>query len=70
MSLKLRLKPDEKVIIGGAVIRNGSKASEFVVENTVPILRQKTLWRRGMRSHRHDVYFRYPVDVPRPGQPG
>lgn len=43
MSLKLRLKPDEKVIIGRAVIRNGSKASEFIVENNVPILRQKDI---------------------------
>ncbi len=43
MSLKLRLKPDEKVIIGRAVIRNGSKASEFIVENNVPILRHKDI---------------------------
>jgi flagellar protein FlbT len=43
MSLKLRLKPEEKVIIGRAVIKNGPKASEFVVENNVPILRQKDI---------------------------
>lgn len=43
MSLKLRLKPDEKVIIGRAVIKNGPKACEFVVENNVPILRQKDI---------------------------
>ncbi|NTW66487.1 MAG: flagellar protein FlbT, partial [Nitrospirae bacterium] len=30
-------------IIGGAVIHNGSKASEFIVENTVPILREKDI---------------------------
>ena len=43
MSLKLHLKPDEKVILGRAVIRNGSKACEFIVENNVPILRQKDI---------------------------
>jgi len=43
MSLKLRLKPEEKVLIGRAVICNGPKASEFTVENSVPILRQKDI---------------------------
>lgn len=40
MALKLALKPHEKVIIGGAVILNGSSTAHFVVENNVPILRQ------------------------------
>lgn len=58
MSLKLRLKPDEKIIIGGAVIHNGSKASEFVVENTVPILRQKDIMaERDAVSPARRVYF-------------
>jgi flagellar protein FlbT len=58
MSLKLRLKPDEKIIIGGAVIQNGSKASEFVVENTVPILRQKDIMaERDAESPARRVYF-------------
>jgi flagellar biosynthesis repressor protein FlbT len=43
MSLKLHLKPEEKVIIGGAVIKNGAKSCEFIVENNVPILRQKDI---------------------------
>ncbi|MDD2319823.1 MAG: flagellar biosynthesis repressor FlbT [Geobacteraceae bacterium] len=43
MSLKLRLKPDEKVLIGKAVIKNGPRTSEFVVENNIPILRQKDI---------------------------
>ena len=43
MSLKLRLKPEEKVIIGMAVIKNGPKACEFTVENNVPVLRQKDI---------------------------
>ena len=40
MALKLTLKPHEKVILGGAVIQNGSSTSHFSVENNVPILRQ------------------------------
>ena len=58
MSLKLRLKPDEKVIIGGAVLQNGPKASEFIVENTVPILRQKDIMsERDALSPARRVYF-------------
>ncbi len=40
MALKITLKPNEKVIIGGAVIKNGPSTSHIQVENTVPILRQ------------------------------
>jgi flagellar biosynthesis repressor protein FlbT len=40
MSLKLTLKPHEKVIIGGAVIKNGASGYHLIVENNVPILRQ------------------------------
>jgi flagellar protein FlbT len=40
MSLKITLKPHEKVIIGGAVIKNGATGCHLLVENNVPILRQ------------------------------
>ena len=44
MALKIRLKSDEKVIIGGAVIRNGMRHhADIFVENNVPILRQKDI---------------------------
>ncbi|MFP4585162.1 MAG: flagellar biosynthesis repressor FlbT [Desulfococcaceae bacterium] len=43
MALKLRLKPGEKVIIGGAVIANGERAADLMVENQVPILREKDI---------------------------
>lgn len=43
MSLKLSLKPGERMIIGGAVIKNGSKHTELFVENTVPLLREKDI---------------------------
>lgn len=40
MALKITLKPQEKIIIGGAVIKNGSSVCHLSVENNVPILRQ------------------------------
>lgn len=43
MALKLTLKPYERLILGGAVITNGSSKAEFIVENSVPILRQKNI---------------------------
>ncbi len=43
MALKITLKPNEKMIIGGAVINNGPGKTEFVVENNVPILRQNNI---------------------------
>ena len=43
MALKLNLKENEKIVIGGAVIRNGSRHIELYVENNVPILRQKDI---------------------------
>ncbi len=58
MSLKLRLKPGEKVIIGRAVISNGPKASEFSVENNIPILRQRDIMtEKDADSPARRVYF-------------
>lgn len=43
MALKLSLKAHERVIIGGAVISNGSSPTILTIENTVPILREKDI---------------------------
>ncbi len=43
MALKLTLKPNEKMIIGGAVLTNGNSKSNLIVENKVPILREKDI---------------------------
>ena len=43
MALKITLKPNEKMIIGGAVITNGPGKCEFIVENNVPILRHNNI---------------------------
>jgi flagellar protein FlbT len=43
MALKIVLKPGERIIISGAVITNGKTTAQFLVENQVPILRQKEI---------------------------
>jgi flagellar protein FlbT len=39
MPLKITLKPRERLILGGAVVRNGDAGARLTVENEVPILR-------------------------------
>lgn len=41
MALKIALKPNEKVFIGGAVVQNGENAAELTILNDVPLLRAK-----------------------------
>ena len=43
MSLKLTLKPGERVIVAGAVLTNGATLAHLKVENRVPLLRQKDI---------------------------
>ena len=43
MALKISLKPDEKIIIGGAVVTNGNTTSNLAIENRVTILREKDI---------------------------
>lgn len=43
MALKLNLKPNERVIIGAAVISNGASSTVLTIENNVPILREKDI---------------------------
>jgi len=44
MALKITLKPNEKMIIGGAVVTNGnSKSANLIIENNVPVLRRKDI---------------------------
>jgi flagellar protein FlbT len=45
MPLKITLKPGEKIIIDGAVIKNGEKATTFYIENKATILREKDIMR-------------------------
>ncbi|MDP6180867.1 MAG: flagellar biosynthesis repressor FlbT [Desulfatiglandales bacterium] len=43
MPLKLTLKPNEKVLIGTAVIVNVGQKSEIIIQNTVPVLRERDI---------------------------
>jgi flagellar protein FlbT len=43
MPLKLSLKPHEKFVINGAVMVNGDRKSEVVVQNKASILREKDI---------------------------
>jgi flagellar biosynthesis repressor protein FlbT len=43
MALKITLKPNEKMILGGAVLSAGANKCEFLVENKVAILRQNSI---------------------------
>ena len=41
MALKLTLKPGEKFVINGAVVVNGDRRSNLIIQNQVSILREK-----------------------------
>ncbi|MBK1665947.1 flagellar biosynthesis repressor FlbT [Rhodospirillum rubrum] len=43
MPLKVTLKPNEKILVGTAVIANGPNKAELVILNRVPVLRQKDI---------------------------
>ena len=43
MALKITLKPNERIIIDGAVITNGKSSSDLIIENNVPLLREKNI---------------------------
>ena len=43
MSLKITLKSNERLIVGGAVVKNGGKGTVLYIENTIPILREKDI---------------------------
>ncbi len=43
MSLRLRLKPHERIIIGNTVIENGPKSVSFLVHSTATILRERDI---------------------------
>jgi flagellar protein FlbT len=43
MALKITLKPHERLIVGGAVVTNGNTKSDLLIENNVPILREKDI---------------------------
>lgn len=58
MALKISLRPHERLIMGNAVIENGGSRSEFMVENNIPILREKDIMSaRDADSPCRRIYF-------------
>ncbi len=58
MALKIRLRPQERVIIGSAVITNGNNSTDLVIGNNVPILREKDIMReKDANTPCHKIYF-------------
>ncbi|MGD8667056.1 MAG: flagellar biosynthesis repressor FlbT [Desulfobacterales bacterium] len=59
MALKITLKPNEKMIVGGAVLTNGGARNiDLIIENNVPVLRQKDiLCEADVTSHCRQIYF-------------
>jgi flagellar biosynthesis repressor protein FlbT len=43
MTLKVELKPGERIIVGTAVIRNGESRARFYIEGEAPILRERDI---------------------------
>jgi flagellar biosynthesis repressor protein FlbT len=43
VALKVELKPNERIIIGTAVVRNGDQRTSLIIEGHAPILREKDI---------------------------
>jgi flagellar biosynthesis repressor protein FlbT len=43
MPLKLSLKPNEKIVLNGAVIQNGDRRSTLLLQNRASVLREKDI---------------------------
>jgi flagellar protein FlbT len=46
MTLKVELKPGERMILGECVVTNGDQRTRLAIEGTVPILREKDIMTR------------------------
>lgn len=58
MSLKITLRPGERIFVSGAVLRNGPTRSQFFIENKVPLLREKEIMLEGeVDTIAKQVYF-------------
>ena len=58
MALKISLKPGEKMIIGGAVVRNSDSRTDLFIENKVPLLREKDIMAENdAQSVAQKIYF-------------
>jgi flagellar protein FlbT len=69
VALRLSLKPKERVIIGGAVVRNGDSRTELLIENEVPVLREPNILSPGaVRTPCERIYLALQLVYVDPGQ--
>lgn len=58
MGLRLTLKPNERVLINGCVVRNSDRRQTLTIENTADIVREAHLLRENeARTPVKEVYF-------------
>ncbi len=58
MPLKLSLKPGERFVLNGAVLENGDRRSNLVLQNHAAILREKDIMQEGeANTPARRVYF-------------
>lgn len=58
MALKIKLKPHERMIVGGAVVMNGETKCDLIIENEVPVLRDKDIMReKDANTPSKRIYF-------------
>ncbi|PHR60955.1 MAG: flagellar biosynthesis repressor FlbT [Robiginitomaculum sp.] len=58
MPLKLSLKPGEKFVLNGAVIQNGERRSNLVLQNQASVLREKDIMQEAeANTPARRVYF-------------
>ena len=58
LALRVELKPGERLLVGGAVVRNGSTRAELFVENDTPVLREPDVLRpRDVRTLCERIYL-------------
>jgi flagellar protein FlbT len=58
MALKIKLRPHEKIIIAGVSVKNGDLSTTLLIENKVPVLREKEILRKDdASSPARRIYF-------------
>lgn len=58
MALKVELKPNERIVIGQAVVRNGDARTRLYIEGTTPIMRERDIMGVGdANSPAKRIYF-------------
>jgi len=58
MPLKLSLKPGEKFVLNGAVVQNGDRRANLVLQNKASVLREKDIMQQGeATSPARRIYF-------------